>query len=62
VGEERSDHAKKRKLSKAVGWTLADKPGGKAERNIRDAVMRLRDWLRDLPEVQINRNGSELII
>ncbi|MFI5456541.1 MAG: hypothetical protein ACHRXM_13920 [Isosphaerales bacterium] len=43
-------------------WTLADKPSGAAERNIRKAVIRLGDWLRDLPDVKINRSGSELII
>jgi len=43
-------------------WTLVERPSQAAERNIRRAVKQLETWLRDLPDVKINRNGSELII
>jgi len=62
VGRERSDDARKPKAGQHAIWTLVDTPSPAAERSISRAVNLLETWLRDLPDVKIDRNGSESII
>jgi len=62
VARERSDDARKPKPSPGADWTLAEKPSNAASRNIRQAVTRLKSWLRDLPNVKVDASAAHAII